>query len=536
MTAGATAALTGLDISLQGGGNATSSSLSVDANAAQALATGATASNTLDIDAGGAVTGDGTGGLGIASRVLTGDMDYTLASNQTVAGTVAANIDADTGGAAGDGPTIQLDIGANNFAAASAASVSSNTMRAQAIGATATNVGTLNAGSLATAGAGVVSDQNVTAAITADIDSPVIEITGAAVTGNSTLDVSGNALVAAGTAASATNSLTVDASTAVTGGGIGEVTLTAGGTPAYTDASNPVATVLNTQVSTGAVTTDITGDADIGQPTIRAALTDGVVGAVDVDDNTVLSQSRGNVGTNTLALNAGSTLDAASQAILANTQNRNTGAITASVTGTVAGDDGTIGIAANGAVTGALSVDNNTVRASGGANVALNSFTVDVGASIGAPAGGVGASVPGGELTTDAQFAALNAQTNASAVSVDVQDFQIALNTGTNNFVGSASLTGNMVMADAGGNAAVTRMVLDGGVTSQGTGALVNYQTNSADISAQVVNVAMTLDTGATGGATGGAFGVSGNSISASAVGNSAVNSLSGPGMVFSSN
>ncbi len=60
----------------------------------------------------------------------------------------------------------------------------------------------------------------------------------------------------------------------------------------------------------------------------------------------------------------------------------------------------------------------------------------------------------------------------------------------------------------------------------------MSYQTNSASISAVVMNVAMTLDAVSTGSA----FGVSGKSIAAYVVGNSPVNSTSGPGIVFSSN
>lgn len=542
-TAGATSVIEGGSIGFTANETALSSSVSADGNTVQGLSSGLVASNTLDIDAGTAVSGNGTGVIqlnGTASSV-TSDVDYALSSSQvTGAGTIAANLD--VGGASSAGALISVDLGNGNFHTGTTASVSSNTMRAQAIGGQATNAASADVGSFATASIGLVNDQTIGSAITADIDAPVIQMTGASVIGDSALSVSDNLMVASGTAASATNALSVDAATTIDGGGdgVGVARLTAGSAPVFaidpgtSDAGDPVATMVNAQVSTGAVTTDIAGAGTIS-PAMRVTIGAGVDGTVDVDGNTMLAQSRGNVATSSLALNAGSTLQADAQGILANTQARETGAITASVAGVSSANPGSIGFSnTNAPITGTISVDNNTVRASGAANVAMNSFTVDAGL-IGTPSGA--ATLTAGNIETNAQFAALNAQQNASAVTVDVTNFAVALNQvtgGGSSFNGSASLSGNLVMADATGNSATNMMTLASGGSSYGTASFVNNQVNSAALSAVVTGASVAMTAGGSTNGSNGAFTVGGNSIMASATGNAATTSLSRAGFGFS--
>jgi hypothetical protein len=82
-------------------------------------------------------------------------------------------------------------------------------------------------------------------------------------------------------------------------------------------------------------------------------------GAASVDNNTVLSQSRGQAAQNSLVLNAGTTLEAS--ASLVNAQS-NFGNITAAI------DTGAITLNAN-EVTGTTSVSGNKVQASSTANL-----------------------------------------------------------------------------------------------------------------------------------------------------------------------
>lgn len=393
-------------------------------------------------------------------------------------------------------------------------------MRALVTGASASNTASATAGTASTTSVALVNDQDVAATLQAGIDQPSITVTAANLAGNSSIDVSSNVIVSAATAASATNQVRMDAGAGISGGSVGTVQLTpASALGAYTDGSaETVATLLNGQASSGAVTSTVGGDATIGEPNMSVALSGAVTGTVAVEDNTLLSQSRGNVATNAVSLTAGSTIDATSQGVLASTQDRS-GAINASISGSSTGSRGTIGITSAGAVDGTLSVDNNMVRASGAANTVLNSFTVDGGGSAGAP---TGAALNAGTMSSNAQYAALNAQTNASSVTSSVSNFNMGLTNGANGVTGMASLTGKTVMADATGNSAYNVMTITSGIDTYGTASMASNQSNSANMSAQISGVSMTLDMGAAG--TGGAasFRNSGNAITANAVGNTA--------------
>jgi hypothetical protein len=499
------------------------SSVSADANSVQAVTTGLSAGNVLDVSAGTDLASDAPyNTLDVTSGLLSGAMANMLSNRQTIgASTLSANIDAAAAetAAAGDGATITVDI-AGDIGAGSSASLSSNMMRALVTGASASNIASAIAGTASTTSVALVNDQDVAATLQAGIDQPSITVTAANLAGNSSIDVSSNVIVSAATAASATNQVRMDAGTGISGGSVGTVQLTAAPElGAYTDgAAETVATLLNGQASSGTVTSTVGGDATIGEPNMSVALSGAVTGTVAVEDNTLLSQSRGNVATNAVSLSAGSTIDATSQGVLASTQDRS-GAINASITGSSTGSRGTIGITSAGAVDGSLSVDNNMVRASGAANTVLNSFTVNGGGSAGAP---TGAALNAGTMSSNAQYAALNAQTNASSVTSSVSNFNMGLTNGTNGVTGMASLTGNTVMADATGNSAYNVMTITSGIDTYGTASMANNQSNSASMSAQISGVSMTMDMGAAGAGGAASLRNSGNAITANAVGNTA--------------
>jgi hypothetical protein len=387
-------------------------------------------------------------------------------------------------------------------------------------GASASNAASETVGTASASSTGLVNDQDVAAALTASIAQPRIGVAAVNVSDGSSVDVSSNVIAAAATAATATNQLTVDAGTTLSGFNAGTVTLTPGvALGAFTDGSaRPFATQVNGQVSSGTVTSTVGGDDTIGEPGMSVALTGAVTGTVAVEDNTLLSQSRGNVATNALSLSAGSQIIQSSQGVLASTQDRS-GAINASISGSSTGSRGTIGITSAGAVDGSLSVDNNMVRASGAANTVLNSFTVNGGGSAGAP---TGAALNAGTMSSNAQYAALNAQTNASSVTSSVSNFNMGLTNGAYGVTGMASLTGNTVMADATGNSAYNVMTISSGVDTYGTASMANNQSNSANMSAQVSGVSMSMDMGTAGAGGAASFRNSGNAITANAVGNTA--------------
>jgi hypothetical protein len=518
-TGNSAAVVEGAQVVVSATGDVSGSSVSADANTVQAMTTGLSAGNLLDVSAGTDIAGSGSTNIDATTGSVVSATDFTLVNEQEIrVSTLSAQIEA-AGVLAGDGAAVSVAIG-GDIDTASSASVSSNMMRALVTGANAANTARVDAGSVSNAGLGLVNDQDVAAALTASIAQPSIGVTAVNVSGGSSVDISSNVIAAAATAASATNQVIVNASSTLTGGGVDTVSLSPTGTlGGFSDsAASGVATLLNGQASSGAVTSTVGGDATIGEPNITTDLSGAVTGKVAVADNVLLSQSRGNVATNVVSLTAGSTIDAASQGVLASTQDRS-GAINASISGSSTGSRGTIGITSAGTVDGSLSVENNMVRASGAANTVLNSFTVNGGGSAGAP---TGAALNAGTLSSNAQYAALNAQTNASSVTSSVTNFNMGLTNGAYGVTGMASLTGNTVMADATGNSAYNVMNISSGVDTYGTASMANYQSNTASMSAQVSGVSMTMDMGTAGAGGAASFRNSGNAITANAVGNTA--------------
>jgi hypothetical protein len=182
-----------------------------------------------------------------------------------------------------------------------------------------------------------------------------------------------------------------------------------------------------------------------------------------------------------------------------------------------------------------LSVSDNIVRATGSANAAINAMSVTGAAGIDAMAttgAATGESTPGA-MTTNAQYAVMNGQSNASNVAATVDKFQIGIDAnqgGTNT--GSLALNGNMVMADATGNSAANSLKLYAdGTGTDGSAALVNYQVNSGAMSAQVTSAALAVASGTSNGS----VAASNNAITASATGNVSTSVVSTAGSVFTS-
>ena len=92
---------------------------------------------------------------------------------------------------------------------------------------------------------------------------------------------------------------------------------------------------------------------------------------------------------------------------------------------------------------------------------------------------------------------------------------------------GAVSLQGNTVLADASGNSAYNSLTITSGIDSYGTASVMNVQTNTSDISASVKGVDMVVRVGAPYQGASGSYSNSGNTIAATAVGNSATTTLS---------
>jgi hypothetical protein len=104
--------------------------------------------------------------------------------------------------------------------------------------------------------------------------------------------------------------------------------------------------------------------------------------------------------------------------------------------------------------------------------------------------------------------------------------YMVALNSGVSN--SSVNQSANRVAAEAYGNSATNRMVLDALNTGSSTSGLGNSQFNSGTVTASVTNVVYGVGfTGATP-VTGSTVRTTGNQVMATATGNSAISSILG--------
>ncbi|MFA5712070.1 beta strand repeat-containing protein [Mycolicibacterium sp.] len=251
-----------------------------------------------------------------------------------------------------------------------------------------------------------------------------------------------------------------------------------------------------------------------------------------VENNEVNAVAQGFTALNSLNLKAGAGIEA--PGMVANTQTiiGEGNDISASISGAA--------IAAlnedEGAINSSLSVAGNALNASAGGNQAANTLVASAGAAFeGVALGGVlNVDADGNLNSTDFDYAVLNRQAvdgmeisaSISTVGIGVDGFEAT--TGLQGV--SASVSGNEVLASATGNEAVNQLVLNSGTYTHASGAIGNMQTNngtsiSASISGVAIGVGGTLST-INANSNGNSLAVRGNSIGATAIGNSAVNVL----------
>jgi hypothetical protein len=235
-------------------------------------------------------------------------------------------------------------------------------------------------------------------------------------------------------------------------------------------------------------------------------------GSVAVNDNTVAARANVNQATNTLDLNAGSTLNATGA--INNVQTTSAGFNVMSQIGNLAPT--TIGVMDAGGSTltnTSATVDGNRISAQAGGNTASSTLNAIAGSSIGGSAG-----------TT---YQVLNYQSNLSGMSASVANSQIGLpnNVGGSQVNTATSVTGNQVIGYAYGNSSTNTIGMSSMAAglNQASASVNNTQYNGGNISATIAGVV----SGSVGGSiSGGSVVVSNNTITAQAVGNSAVNRI----------
>lgn len=512
-----TATTTGASVTLSGA--ALDGAAEVDDNYVLALATGGTAANDVTVTAtsiaGTAVAAGST--LDAAAAATTGGTTSmaTLLNVQNRTAVVAASLADGLAGtvtpAAGHSDLI---VSASFAAVTGSVSVSNNILAAEANGLVADKNAVSVASNTTIDGGGAAlgsvqsSSANVTSSVNAGGDVAYVSLTATGlVTGSAKVD--SNSVMSTSTSNFAVNSLNATAGTTMTNLGANTTTAVSGVAPATAITTSTVGFALQNVQTGTADTTSIVNNMNITSSLTSAAPS--LSGTATVDNNSVLSKSRGQAASNSMVLNAATTLNAS--ASLANAQSQTAGAagITSAIT------TGNISLTAPG-ITGTTSVSNNTAQASSTANLALNSMDIS-----GTLAESTGAST--GSQTATANYVALNVQSNLAAVSGSISNFNIGLLSDTSNN-GTASVLNNSIIADATGNSSTNTFTISpkGGFNTADF-AFNGYQTNTGAISSTVSGSVISLSSTGVPGAQG-TFSASGNRIGAVSIGNSSTSSI----------
>ncbi|MBB3862454.1 hypothetical protein GGQ88_003755 [Novosphingobium hassiacum] len=485
---------------LYGGGDVVDSSLTVSDNGIEANATGNTVTNSMAIIANNLTNASGheNARAGLIDSGVGASADYALANSQEIMGSYLhpAGVEASAFGAFG--------AVAGEGAVRSALNVTGNSQTASALGNGAVNSRTIAATTLGEGndpapGSALSSAQMASASVNAVSDMQ-LGVTSAAV--DSGLLLSANSNVARAGMNDATNSLAVDAlRTGTLSGEPASVLADAGFSRQvmgdHVLASNQIA---DGSVNAMAVTT--------GRPVDPAMSL--VRSGFEASDNATLASAVANNAGNSLALT--SALQGGASAGLLN-QQLNYAAVGAQATSTYG-----IGVHASSDATSL--VDNNATSAIAHGNIATNSVAVS----------GVAESdcTPDlASITTGALNAAMapallsNAQMNTGGVSAHAVSPTVSLSYGgvSDSRLG---VTGNSVTAAAYGNSATNSVTLASLGTLPVSG-ISSVQTNSGAVTAQVTNAAYTVTSSSLSA---GRIGISGNSVSASAIGNTATSKV----------
>ncbi|MGJ7528868.1 beta strand repeat-containing protein [Variovorax sp. GB1P17] len=488
--------------------NASTATLSKNTTGASAM--GSAATNSLEVKgnsiAGSALPAVAQTGPGATLTALTAD--HVLGNVQVGTGAVSATV---TG-------SIGVDSAPLSTVTGSTLTVSDNRQSAKAVANTALNSVSITGTNVAARSA-LQSTQSGLAPVAA---SSGLDVFAPAASSGSTVRLSGNSNSALGVINDVANTLTVAAGNVQPAGSTGAVSLIETGSADNVTANGDH--VLSNRQTAGAAVSSTATTSLYNEDRLVPNTTGLVGGSFTVSGNSTIAEASANRATNTAAV-TGDAAQGASAGIV-NVQG-STGAVTATAVTTarvtLAG-----AVPLNGS---SVSLDGNTTAALARGNAATNVLDSGAGSNYGA-ATPTGSAVLAGTplaLNVGASAAILNSQNNAGAVMASSSgvSYQVALNgtpggAGTSN--GTVGVTGNTLAAQAYGNSAtnrVTQVALNTGTPSAAVG---NYQVNTGAVTATVTSVNFGISTqGAVGNS---ALRTTGNQITASATGNSAVSSI----------
>jgi len=497
-------------VSIVASGSVVNSVLRVANNVGAAGATGNSAANVLTVSA-TALSADGSNGLAYAgdNAGLTGpgapgvSADYGIINSQSSTGPIATSsygtyaIAGTTDALLYDNATLDVSGNQQIATAFGNTAVTSLTAATGTIAATPLSAGLL---STQTSGASVGSLSNL------EVFTPVVAV-GSAVTLND------NSNTAAAVANDATNSVSASATNLVgTGDGLVTTTAATGNLALHNEQDTTAGLVTATAVTTIANQEGVLSYT--GGQTVPGGID---ASSVAMNGNSTLAQAVANQAINSVALNAGAG-GGGSTALSSNQTNASDVASNAS--STIGVSLTTSGESEFGALNAtSLTVTGNTTVATARGNLAVNSAMATTGGSY-LPNGGQANSSD----TAFATNAVLNAQSNTAAISATATSVNTvqALNGSMSN--SAVTIGGNATLASAFGNAATNRLAVTQGVGGAPSGAVVNNQYNSGSVGATVSNVSYTM--GVVGATTGSSLGVTGNTIGATAIGNTALSTI----------
>jgi hypothetical protein len=496
-------------VNLAVGGTVTDSALSVSGNTTYGLTRGNVASNRTEVKGNAIASGSG-------SSVASAGSDFMGGGLETVADHTVTNLQQ----AMGDAP-IDSNVHGSFFIetqpgaaiSGSSLSVSDNTQMAEARANIATNSLMLE-GTSVTAVSALQSVQMSASAVNAA--SNLNLFAPGAVTDSSVL-LSNNSNIALAVINDATNSLTVKGSQV----GSGDVAnISVGGL--FGDTLTAEHVLANQQMATTAVSSTAITTLN-NQEALASGTGAAVRSTLSILDNTTAAEATANQ-----ALNTASVTGTASQAASVGLRNIQDSSANVTASATSAARVALAPLDSTALNSSSVVLDGNSTTALARGNSASNVLNSLAGANYGPASGG---SVQSGDALTgfavNANAGILNHQSNTGAVSASstAASYQVALNSvGAAALGSSMTVTGNQVAAQAYGNSAVNQLTLNASNTGTPTSAIGNYQRNTGAITATVTSV--NFGAGITGAMAGSTVNVSGNQISASAVGNSVASSI----------
>lgn len=487
---------------LSAAGDVVDSRLTVSDNSLAANATENEVANSMSITANRLVNASGHENArgGMLDYGVGAAADYALASAQEIRGgyRLPVAVKASAYGA--------FDAAAGDGAVRSALKVIGNSQTASALGNGAANSLTITATALGGAedpapGSALSSMQAATTSVDAVSDMQLGATTAAV---DSSLLLSGNSNVARARMNDATNSLAVDAVSAGSLSGepaavlvdVGYASQVAGD---HVLSSNQVA---DGSVSAAAVTTG--QSADPAASFVRSSF--------EASDNETLAEAAANTASNSLALT--SAVQGGASAGLLNQQS-NYASVGAQATSAY-------GIGAQASSDASGLVDGNVTSVMARGNMATNTLAVSGVAEDGCTPDL--ASITTGALNSAMAPALLsNVQVNAGGVSAYAASPTVSVSYGSAGVSDSRlGVTGNSVSAAAYGNSAINMVTL-ASLGSLPASGISSVQANSGAVTAEVTSAAYAVTSPAISTSR---IGISGNSISASAVGNAATSKV----------